>query len=117
MDIFESKAQLIAAEMEKAQVEKHIVIDVMMVITIVKVIAAAVQMYKNCQTPPATAADSMRSGGLLERWRLRKVIRAQIDDEEMHAHVGVRMLGSILHVSSTLTDSEVEQMYKEVGKH
>lgn len=115
--MLEDKAQQIALEMEKAQVEKHIVVDVVMVMTIIKIIVHVIKIYQACEKPPAAAAASMRQGGILERWRLRKVIRAEVDDDEMHAHIGPRMLSSILHVSTQLSDLDVEKMYEEVAKH
>lgn len=116
MGIIQEKANAIAAGMEENNVERRLAFDIAMISTIIGIIQNVIQIFQQCKQTSQQAAVSMRSGGVLERWRLRRVIRAHINDPEMDDHVGSQLFGSALHVSSTLKDEEVSQMYDEVNQ-
>jgi len=116
MGVLEDKANAISADMEKSKIEKRVAFDPMMIVTIIGIIVNVIKIYQNCRNTPKEAAASMRSGGILERWRLRKAIRHQINDAEMHDHIGPQLFNSTLLVASKLQDEEVEKMYDEVKK-
>jgi len=115
MGIIQDKAHLIAADMEKSQVEHRVAFDPLIIATIIEIIYYLIEIYKDCKQTPQQAAVSMRSGGVLERFRLRRAIRKHIDDPDMHDHIGQRMFGSTLSVAKQVQDDEVSQMYNEVN--
>lgn len=62
--------------------DKVVGLDLTMIATIISIIAAVFEMWQKCKATPSTEMDVLR------RWHLRKIIRAKINDEEMHEHVG-----------------------------
>ncbi len=115
MSIIQDKANQIALDMEKNRLERRLVFDPTIILTIIQVIYYLVEAYKNCNQTPKEASNSMRSGGLLERFRLRRAIRHYVNDSEMHEHIGLRMFNSMLTVASSIDEKEVKQMYEEIN--
>jgi|SRR5579859_2022741 len=115
-NIIEQKANQIAADMEKNGVQYEIVVDIMLVLTIISIIVGLIQVYQNCKKTPAQAHQSMIKPGVLEKWRLRKIAKAKIDDPEMYDHINIKLINSIINVGKTLTIEDVQKMYQEADQ-
>jgi hypothetical protein len=115
MGIIQDKAYQIAEDMNRDQVERRLAFDPMLIVTLVSVVTQIFKVYQECKKTPAQAHESIANPGILERWRLKRLIKKELDDDEMHVHVGGKMVKSTMKVGSTLTTGEVQQIYDEVG--
>jgi len=123
MGVIQDKANAVAQDMAKneaaltAQSADHgehrvgFVISITVIAAIVEIIYYLVETYQACKRTPQEAAVSMRSGGVLERLRLRRAIRKHPDLHEYHD----AMFDSTLSVAQAVQDHEVGQMYEEVN--
>ncbi len=116
MSIIKDKANLIAADMERNSIERRVAFDPTIIITVAQVIYYLIKAYKACNQTPKQASISMKNAGILERFRLRRAIRHQINDSEMYEHIGIRMFNSALAVASNTEEHEIQQMYEEVER-
>lgn len=112
MSTIRMKAEQIAAEAGRS---KKLGIDpatiAMLIDIAIKVVTALVNAYRECKKKPDEAAASMRSPRLLERRRLKKLVRQHATDE-----VSVEKLHqAAIKVAAGVTDAEVEQMYGETA--
>ena len=114
MGIIEQKANQIAADMAQTESIKKYAIDPFTILTIVEILIELVDLYRKCRKAKQETAQSMQDPGMVERWRLRKVIRTKVDDSEAHQILGNRIFQSTLNVGKTVTEDEVGQMYDEL---
>lgn len=115
MSIIREKAHAVAADMAQNEKVKHYAIDPFTISIIITVITELVKLYMNRRKSSQETAASMKDPGLIERWRLRKVIRKHVDDDEAHGILGGRLFKSTLAVSKDVTEEEVAQMFDEVA--
>jgi Tfp pilus assembly protein PilV len=117
MGMIEDKAKLVVEDMARNDAKhKEPMLAITVIGIIIGIIADVVQTYLACKQSSQQAAMSMRSGGIVERFRLRRAIRQHLDDPEMHGYVAEDMFHSTLSVAEQLKDEEVSQMYAEVSK-
>ncbi len=114
MSIIEKLANDVASDMVKTDKLKISVTDPFVISVIIDVITELVKIYERCQKTPEDTVESMKNPGLIERWRLRRVIRKHVDDDEAHNHLGRNLFKSTLHVAKNLNQSDVEEMFEEV---
>jgi len=115
MGVIEDKASLIAADMSTSESIKKYAFDPMTVITVVSVLVQVVELLYGCYKDHHQVSQVMQNPGLIERWRLRRVIKEQIGDDEAHAVLGNRMFKSMLNVSKSVTAEEAEAMHNEAS--
>lgn len=114
MSVIERLASDVAADMAQTDKIKVFAIDPFTIGIIVNVITELVKLYMQCRKTPQDTAASMQDPGLIERWRLRRVIRQHVDDDEAHAHLGGNLFKSTLNVAKSVSEVEVEAMFEEV---
>lgn len=114
MSVIQDKANAIAADMQQNQAVRHLAIDPFTIMAVVGVIIDLVKLYIQCKKTPQQTAASMQNPGVIERWRLHRVIRHHVDYPEAHAALGQPLFNSTLKVASTVTEDEVNGMYTEV---
>jgi len=113
MSIIEEKARAIANDMAGDEPVKVYAIDPFTITTIATVLIEVVKAVYQCYQNREQVANAMQNPGLMERWRLRRIIRDKVDDEEAHGVLGGRMFRSALKVARSVTPEEVEQMHAE----
>jgi len=114
MSIIQEKANAIAADMAKNEVEHHVALDPQLIVDIIGVVVGVIQILMQCFMTPKQAQLRMANPGVVEKWRLRRVVRSQLDDDEMNNYVGAKIVQSSINVSKSLTIEEVTAMYEEV---
>lgn len=114
MTVIEQKAALIAEDVAKKSDVRSLAIDPFTIGIIITIITELVKLYMSCRKEPKSTAASMRHPGIMERWRLRKIVKRHIDDDEVYSYMGKELVRSSLKVASQVTDDEVKAMYDEV---
>lgn len=115
MSVIERLANDVAADMAQHEPIKKVAIDPFTISIIITIISELIKLYQNCNKTPAATAASMQAPGLIERWRLRRVIRKHVDDDEAHQALGGRMFQSTLVVAKGVQESDVQSMFEEVA--
>lgn len=110
-DMAKNEAELMAQSAEHGEHHVDFAISITVITTIVEIIYNLVKLYQSCKKTPQQAAMSMRSGGVLERFRLRRAIRQHPNLHQYHD----AMFDSTLTVATRVQDNEVGQMYEEVN--
>lgn len=114
MSTIEDKAKLIADDVASNGSDvSEVVFDPFTISVIVTVISELVKLYLACRKTPTETAESMRNPGIVEKWRLRRVIKQHVDHDEAHDMLAQPLFKSTLKVSATLTDDEVAKMMEE----
>lgn len=114
MGIIQDKAKAIAEDMHKNEVAHHLAFDPMLILTLVGIVFQLVKAYQECKKTPTQTQASIANPGILEKWRLRRIVKTSIDDHEMYDHVGGKITASTMTVGKSITTEEVQQMYNEV---
>lgn len=114
MSVIQDKANAIAADMAKNNVEQRVALDPMVVITIIGIVVDVIKTLVECYINHKQAQERLANPGVLEKWRLRRIVRQHLNDDEMNNYVGANIVQSSINVGKTLTDDEVQSMYSEV---
>ncbi len=115
MSIFEQKAQQIAQGASDKEEVSQVALDPFTIGVIVQILIQAVKLYMECRKNSQETAEAMRSPGVLDRWRLRRLVRENLDHDEAHDLLAGPLFRSTLRVASDVTDEDVGQMYAEVA--
>lgn len=115
MSVIERLANDVAADMAQHEPIKKFALDPFTISIIINVITELVKLYMNCRKTPQDTAASMQDPGLIERWRLRRIIRQHVDDNEAYDRLGGNLFKSTLNVAKTVSENEVEAMFEEVA--
>jgi hypothetical protein len=115
MSKFQEKAEAISADMGDGGVST-VALDPFTISVIVQVLSELVKLYMQCRKTPAEATVSMRDPGLIERWRLRRVIKKHLDDDEVHGVMGSKLFSAVLRSAAAVSADDVAAMYKELEK-
>jgi hypothetical protein len=110
-DMAKNEATLVAQSAEHGEHRVGFIISITIIAAIIDVIWDLIQMYQSCKQTPQQAAVSMRSGGVLERLRLRRAIRNNSNLQECHDAA----FDSTLSIATQVQDDEVGKMYEEVN--
>lgn len=114
MSILEKKANEIANEMAKDEKIKSYAIDPFTISIIVSILTELIKLYISCRKSSKEAAETMRNPGLIQRWRLKRLIRNHLDDEEVHHILHKDLFQATLKIANEVTDEEVKEIYEEV---
>lgn len=101
-----------SAEVQNLLKNNEIKFDPLALAAIVQLFMELISMFTACKTKPVEAIEEVRSGGLLVRNRLHRIIRD-------HPNLGIRLKKELkfamLKICETLTDEEVTQMFEEAA--
>lgn len=114
MSIIEDKANAIAADMAKNEEIKKYAFDPLTILTIISILIQVVKLAYECYKDHHQVATVMQNPGLMERWRLRRVIKEKVGDDEVHGVLGGRIFKSMLNVSKTVTAEDAQAMHAYV---
>ncbi len=87
--------------------DRKVAVDPTVILTIIAILGAIFELYQKCKAQP-----SVSSVGVLERWHLRKVIRAKIADHEMYDHIGHDIYNAILGLPQQEVDNEYQSFLR-----
>jgi len=113
MGLLETKAQAIAADMAADDKVKTYALDPMSILTIVSVLVQVVEFIYECYKDHQQTAQVMQNPGIMARWRLRRIIRDQVNDSQDRRDIRNRLFRSTLNVGKTVTAQEAEQLHAE----
>jgi hypothetical protein len=115
MSAIEELANNVAADAAKNEKVLKVFLDPFTISIIVTVITEIIKLYMSCKKTPQATALSMQAPSLVERWRLRRVIRQHIDDDEAHKAFGGHLFGSMLSTVKNIEEKDVQAMFDEVA--
>lgn len=112
MSTIHEKSAVVSSKLEK-KVEQRVALDPFVLYIIYQIIVSIIQIYMNCNLSSKQAVSSMSKLGILERWRLRRIIRHYINDPEMHDYIGSNLFNSLEELGANVTEEEVTKMFEE----
>lgn len=110
----DTAAKMVAEELALSKVPRKVAFDPFTILAIVSVIVAVIRLFIECKKKPRDAAQVCKKPDLVERWRLRRLIKEILADEEAEKELSKALQKAFFLVGSRLTDKEIEYLMKEV---
>src|SRR3954469_6302805 len=102
MSIFDDKANAVASELVVRKVDNRVAFDPTIIFLIIGILKEIIKAFQDCKKSSTQVASSAHSIGILERFRLRRMVRQHLNDEEMHSHLGNQLFDSIIEVGKSV---------------
>ena len=113
MAVLELAAQRVANTMVSEKVDKKLALDPVTIQVIIEIIIDLITLYQNCRKTPQEALVEWKSLSLLERWKLRRVIKRRVDDEEVYNAIGDKIFNGIKNLGVEATELDAVNMFAE----
>ena len=110
----DTAAKMVAEEMVLAKVARKVAFDPFTILAIVSVIVAVIRLLIECRKKPKEVAQIFKKPELVERWRLRRLIKQILADEEAEKELSKALQKSFFAVGQRLSEKDVEILMKEV---
>lgn len=114
MTAVEQAAQKIANTMVGNKVDKQVAFDPAVILVIIQIIQDILTVYQDCNVTPPAALAQWKEFGLITRWRLRRIIKKNVDDSEVYETIGLQIFNAMKSYSSTATEDDAKALFAEV---
>lgn len=85
------------------------------ILVIIQIIQQVMAALKDCKKPASAVAKTAESPGPFQRFKLRRIVREQLDDDGFYRSHGEDIAEAVLHAGVTLTESEAKHLMAEAG--
>jgi hypothetical protein len=113
MKTVESKAKAVATKLG-GKLGHEAAFDPSMILVIIQIIQQVLAAIQACKKPPSAVTKMAESPAPFQRFKLRRIVRDQIDDPDFYAAHGDDITDAVLHVGSTVTADEASHLFAEV---
>lgn len=114
MKEIENQANQIAGMIVDDGEDEAVFFDLATILLIISIITAVYRLWKECNKKPLEALAEAKNPGIVARWRLRRLVRQNVDDEEFNNRYARKITNNILKYGLSLNEEKIKLSYMEV---